>query len=793
MMARPARRLAATALQPRNEGSRAVAYVRVSVERVGMISPALQMRAIREYCELRDYQIVCKIEDLDLSGRFWKTRQVDKAIAMLEQDEADVLVVWRWSRVSRNRLDWALALGRVDATGGRLESASEGFDTTTATGKFARGMLAEFAAFESDRMGDVWREVRDRRVALGLNPWGHDQFGYQRTQGSYVVDKKAGPILANLYRRYTVGESFDELTAWLHKHRVSSGPSDQPRKRWGHQTLLQRMDKGFAAGFIRVEGELLPGAHPAIISKEEWEAYLDQRRLRGKRRVVLAGTFLLNGMVFCSCGHEMRPHNGTPKSNYRCSPHHSSYAHKRARAINSDRLHGLLFRWLVRLSTDPRHASRALIDSREYAQSASVEARRLRAEISAHDPDPAMARDLARSEQDSAWRNPIQVARALTEDWAKLSDPIKHSMLEQIVDHLEVRTGNKRVVLTVHTRWQTRSRYYCDQPRPFPCEREADGITWLSGGEVMALAQISKPTLRGWREDGLLPLTRDASGRHLFYASTDVDRVLAAPRMGRLGVDRLALRRQLELTETTREGERPARRKPPSDPLPLSLSRSLRQARRRERAARTLLQRRTAIADTGVIMLAAVDAGWRIKDLCPALGLREGATRQRVRHLKRHPPTRHLPSVPGPPPATRHEAFPDIPEDAREWLKLYEAAAFVERSPATIRSWRRAGLLPHTNETTWPMRAYLRSDLDQVRKLSRPRYPNSYAKIRAQLDPADPPPSSSPTSQNPPGYSAPINLPNLSKPGSSRHAGAWTAPLRLRPCQQPAPRWGAGK
>lgn len=184
---------AATTIPNMQPVVRAVAYVRVSLEREDMISPELQMKAVSEYCALRDYEIVRVIEDLDLSGRFWKTRPVDDAIAMLERGDAEVLVVWRWSRVSRNRLDWAMALDRVEVAGGRLESASEGFDTTTATGRFARGMLAEFAAFESDRLADIWREVRDRRISLGLTPFGHEQFGYVKRNGGYVVDKKTGP------------------------------------------------------------------------------------------------------------------------------------------------------------------------------------------------------------------------------------------------------------------------------------------------------------------------------------------------------------------------------------------------------------------------------------------------------------------------------------------------------------------------------------------------------------------------------------------------------------------------
>jgi site-specific DNA recombinase len=414
-------------IKPPNDGRRAVAYVRVSIERQGMISPELQMKAVSEYCQLRDYRVVRVIEDLDLSGRFWKTRQVDQAIGMLERGQADVIVVWRWSRVSRNRLDWALALGRVDAAGGRLESASEGFDTSTATGRFARGMLAEFAAFESDRMADVWREVRDRRVARGLTPFGHDHFGYRRRpHGTYAIDKKTGPILADLYRRYTAGETFPELTAWLHKHRVSSATTGQPKQRWGHATLLQRMDKSFAAGFIQLEGEHLPGAQEPLITPEEWEAYLQQRRLRAKTRVIQVDTFLLAGLVRCSCGRPMRPHEGTKKRNFRCVPH-GGYQRKRAKSINEDRLHGILFRWLVLVSSDARHASRALQDSQDHAREAAAESRRLRAVISKRASDEQTLADLEQATQESAWRNPVEAARALSEDWSTLTDSIKRA------------------------------------------------------------------------------------------------------------------------------------------------------------------------------------------------------------------------------------------------------------------------------------------------------------------------------------------------------------------------------
>lgn len=368
---------AATADQQARPSIRAVAYVRVSLEREDMISPQLQMKAISEYCALREYEVVRVIQDLDLSGRFWKTRQVDEAIAMLERGQAEVLVVWRWSRVSRNRLDWAMALDRVEAAGGCLESASEGFDTTTATGRFARGMLAEFAAFESDRLADIWREVRDRRISLGLTPFGHEQFGYIQRNGGYVIDKRTGPVLRELYRRYTEGESFQTLAVWLARKRMRAPNATRTDTRLRGATLLRIMDNGFGAGFVTVGGDRHPGAHTPLISTEEWAAYLGRRaHTRTKHSTKPADSWLFD-LIWCSCGRPMHLHtNGQTKPRYVCR-WHGGRQQRRSRTINQDRLVSLIFHWLVRLSTDARHAGAARIDSNQFARISAELARQL--------------------------------------------------------------------------------------------------------------------------------------------------------------------------------------------------------------------------------------------------------------------------------------------------------------------------------------------------------------------------------------------------------------------------------
>jgi site-specific DNA recombinase len=51
-----------------SQAVRAVAYVRVSKERAGMISPELQLAAIQKHCKAQGYKLVETLTDLDLRG-----------------------------------------------------------------------------------------------------------------------------------------------------------------------------------------------------------------------------------------------------------------------------------------------------------------------------------------------------------------------------------------------------------------------------------------------------------------------------------------------------------------------------------------------------------------------------------------------------------------------------------------------------------------------------------------------------------------------------------------------------
>lgn len=287
---------------------RALGLIRVSKARDEMISPEVQRTAIEDYAATKGYQITGWMEGLDESGSrsrsAWWPR-LDQAVAAVEAREYDVIVVWKFSRVSRHRLRWAVALDRVEEAGGRLESATERVDTTTSTGRFTRGMLAELQAFEAERIGETWKEAHSRRVAQGKPASGKPRFGYVNDplEKIHKPDPETGPVLASLYRRYVAGESVYALVEWLNQ----AGWRTTRGGLWSQVALRRVLDSGFASGRFSHDGRWYDGVHEPLIDAALWQAYLDARvRRRAQPARTERSQYLLSGLVRCQlCGGPM--------------------------------------------------------------------------------------------------------------------------------------------------------------------------------------------------------------------------------------------------------------------------------------------------------------------------------------------------------------------------------------------------------------------------------------------------------------------------------------------------------
>ncbi|PNE42729.1 recombinase family protein [Streptomyces noursei] len=291
------------------DGEPWLGYIRVSTWKEEKISPELQKTAVEAWAARTGKRIIGWIEDLDATGRNFK-RKIVNGIARVERREAIGIACWKYSRFGRTRDGVAVNLKRLEDAGGQLASATEEVDARTATGRLQRGILFEFAAYESDVRGEQWRETHDhRRDKLHLPATGRQRFGYiwhprrlpdpERPgywllqEERYEANQHTGPVMADRYRQFIDGDAFYALVGELNTggHRTTRGGL------WTEQTLIRYMDSGFCAGLLRVHNPkcntcnpekrghcpntiFIPGAQEELISAEIWQTYLEHRAER---------------------------------------------------------------------------------------------------------------------------------------------------------------------------------------------------------------------------------------------------------------------------------------------------------------------------------------------------------------------------------------------------------------------------------------------------------------------------------------------------------------------------------
>jgi DNA invertase Pin-like site-specific DNA recombinase len=462
---------------------RAALYLRQSTFKEESISLELQERACRDYAVGQGYEVVAVESDPGISGRTWKRPGIAKVMELVESREAEVIILWKWSRLSRSRLDWAVAADKVETFGGRIESATEQVDVSTSTGRLARGMLTEFAAFESERIGDTWKETHARRIRNGLPHHGLPRFGYSYTkQGGYAPDETAGPVLRELYLRFAAGSTLRELGAY------AASEGFEPETGWREGTLRRMLDRGFGAGYVWSKGEHVKGAHEAVISEAEWLQYRARRDARSPRNRAEASDYAYSGLVRCPCGGRMAgaciKRNGVSYQRYICIIGQQKGTHK-ASTVSDRYVEEAVLAWLSQIAAEvdakasmlePRHDTNMGRKISQFQAELSKNGLRIegltlkyldgevstevysRLKVKLEGEKGALEARL-RLVQANSGVKPAKIVPQLLENWPQLPARGKREILSRLVSHIQLHerengavTGKRR--LTVHAVWE---------------------------------------------------------------------------------------------------------------------------------------------------------------------------------------------------------------------------------------------------------------------------------------------------------------------------------------------------
>jgi DNA invertase Pin-like site-specific DNA recombinase len=181
---------------------RAGLYARVSTNDQQTLP--MQLRALREYAARRGWSVVVQVREV---GSGASERELpEQLLEAAGRREIDVVLVWRLDRWGRSVADLITTLQELSHLGVGFVSLTEALDLTTPIGRAMAGLLAVFAEFE--------REILGERVRAGL---AHARQNGKRLGRPPTAARKDSRV-RELYRH---GVSKAEIARRLHIGRTS--------------------------------------------------------------------------------------------------------------------------------------------------------------------------------------------------------------------------------------------------------------------------------------------------------------------------------------------------------------------------------------------------------------------------------------------------------------------------------------------------------------------------------------------------------------------------------------------
>ena len=287
--------------EPAMARKRAVLYLRVSsVSQVNTdYDPeGLSIPAQRRSCEAKAKQL-----GIEIVGEFVEpgrsATSMDKRVefqAMLErirtERDVDYVLVYKLSRMNRNRVDDAIVLMTLRQHNVSLISATEHIDESP-EGQLMHGILAAMNEFRSRGDGaDISYKMGEKARRGGT--LGRAPLGYRNVREEYegreirtvALDPDRAPILRLAFELYATGDySISQLAAVLDDRGLRTRPGRQPEGPISTSTLARLLQDRYYAGFVSYKGEEFQGRHEALVTPELFQRVQEIVQSRSGRGV----------------------------------------------------------------------------------------------------------------------------------------------------------------------------------------------------------------------------------------------------------------------------------------------------------------------------------------------------------------------------------------------------------------------------------------------------------------------------------------------------------------------------
>jgi site-specific DNA recombinase len=254
--------------------------------------------------------------DGGFSGASLERPGLQQLLADIEARRIDCVVVYKVDRLSRSLLDFARLLSLFDKRSVSFVSVTQDFNTGTSMGRLTLNILLSFAQFEREIIGERTRDKLAAARRKGKWIGGTPVLGYDVAPegGRLVVNRAEAEQVREIF---SIAAGCSNTTEALHRLRTKGYTTKQWTSERGKRhggdplsmsTLRLLLTNVLYRGDIAHKGEVHPGEHAAIVSRELWSEVNTKLKLnRAQTRSHARVETLLEHLVACGqCGSPLR-------------------------------------------------------------------------------------------------------------------------------------------------------------------------------------------------------------------------------------------------------------------------------------------------------------------------------------------------------------------------------------------------------------------------------------------------------------------------------------------------------
>lgn len=319
-----------------NDNQNAICYYRYSSNAQRDCSIEQQQQEAQKFCKARGLHIIGEYADRAISGTRIDRPALQQMLNDAKRLRPAYLVLWKTDRLSRDRLDSAIAKSKLREYGVKIEYVAESLPEDEAERALIEGIdeaLAEHFIIQHSK--NVTRGLSYNAEKALYN--GHKILGYMgKPQQRYEIDPETAPIIRRIFENYAMGKPMKVIAQELNV----AGYTTVRGKEFTEKSLWHTLRNRSYIGEYKWGDIVIEDGFPQLVSVEVFEKVQEMMQKnkhggRGGARKLKTNSlegvdFWLTGKLFCGeCGAPLNGASGTSGSNGQTYYYYSCNNHKK--------------------------------------------------------------------------------------------------------------------------------------------------------------------------------------------------------------------------------------------------------------------------------------------------------------------------------------------------------------------------------------------------------------------------------------------------------------------------------